>query len=102
MEQGKETRDLKQCCNYLNYCNNRHNYRHKSIFVNVKNNVFLKYQFQVLQNGQIVEFDTPFKLLQNKQGHLYQMTLQTGPTEHQRLIQMAEHAFIQSRSITGS
>jgi hypothetical protein len=62
----------------------------------------INHTFQVLENGKIVEFDSPFTLLQNPQGYLYQLTLQTGPAEHQRLLDMAQHAYISSRSVTGS
>lgn len=43
----------------------------------------------MLEDGQIVEFDTPHHLLQKHHGIFYQMAKQTGPVEFNRLCRAA-------------
>ncbi|XP_040034735.2 ATP-binding cassette sub-family C member 4 isoform X1 [Gasterosteus aculeatus] len=43
----------------------------------------------VLDNGTIQELDSPFTLLQNKEGALYRMVQQTGPAEAAALLKLA-------------
>lgn len=49
---------------------------------------------QVLSEGEIVEFDEPYLLLQNTQsGLLHKMVEQTGPGESEHLTQIARETF---------
>lgn len=50
--------------------------------------------FQVLDQGNVVEFDHPYQLLQHHRGHFHQMVLQTGPQTEQRLHSLAKVAFL--------
>lgn len=43
----------------------------------------------MLDNGTIQELDSPFTLLQNKEGALYRMVQQTGPAEAAALLKLA-------------
>ena len=43
----------------------------------------------VLDDGRVVEFDTPSKLLENSEGHLSQMVNQSGSRVKKKLAQMA-------------
>ena len=43
----------------------------------------------VLEDGRVVEFDTPSKLLENSEGHLSQMVNQSGSRVKKKLVQMA-------------
>ena len=43
----------------------------------------------VLDDGRVVEFDTPSKLLENSEGHLSQMVNQSGSRVKKKLVQMA-------------
>ena len=45
----------------------------------------------VLDDGEIAEFDSPGKLLENPDGHLYQLVDQTGPNAKRKLSQMAKY-----------
>ena len=44
---------------------------------------------QVMSNGQVKEFASPYQLLQNPQSLLYQMVEKTGPEASQKLHEMA-------------
>ena len=48
--------------------------------------------FQVLDEGEIVEFDLPYNLLQMSDGHLRKLVDQTGETEAKRLENLAREA----------
>ena len=54
--------------------------------------LFLNYIFQVLENGDIVEFDTPYCLLQREGSLLTKMVQETGKIESAKLIKMAEES----------
>ena len=43
----------------------------------------------VLDDGRVVEFDTPSKLLENSEGYLSQMVNQSGSRVKKKLVQMA-------------
>lgn len=43
----------------------------------------------VMAAGRIVEFDHPYVLLQNTDGFLYKMVLETGPAMTEQLIDIA-------------
>ena len=45
----------------------------------------------VLADGEIMEFDSPGKLLENPNGYLSQLVDQTGPSAKRKLIQMATY-----------
>ena len=44
----------------------------------------------VLDDGRVVEFDTPSKLLENSQGYLTKMVNQTGSRVKKKLVQIAQ------------
>ena len=46
---------------------------------------------QVLSSGKVIEFDTPFNLLQKQQSVFHNMLMRTGPVESQRLKQIASN-----------
>ena len=48
------------------------------------------YTFQVLDAGQLVEFDEPYNLLQNMDGIFTRMVRETGNVEEDRLLKIAE------------
>ena len=45
----------------------------------------------VLDDGKIVEFNSPGKLLENSEGYLTQLVNQTGPAAKRKLSQMAKY-----------
>ena len=45
----------------------------------------------VLDDGEVMEFDSPGKLLENSDGHFAQLVDQTGPRAKRKLIQMAKY-----------
>ena len=45
----------------------------------------------VLDDGEVMEFDSPGKLLENQDGYLSQLVDQTGPSAKRKLIQMATY-----------
>ena len=45
----------------------------------------------VLDDGDVAEFDSPGKLLENPDGHLSQLVDQTGPNAKRKLSQMAKY-----------
>ena len=45
---------------------------------------------QVMSRGRVVEFDAPYKLLQNSGSHLYRMVEKTGPEAARELHEMAK------------
>ena len=45
----------------------------------------------VLDDGKVVEFDSPRKLLENPDGHLSKLVDQTGPNTKRKLTQMAKY-----------
>ena len=45
----------------------------------------------VLDDGKVMEFDSPGKLLENSDGHLFQLVNQTGPSAKKKLTQMAKY-----------
>lgn len=45
---------------------------------------------QVMSRGKVVEFDTPYKLLQNTGSQLYRMVEKTGPEAARELHEMAK------------
>lgn len=47
---------------------------------------------QVMSMGQILEFDTPYALVQNPQSHLKRLVEHTGPSASRKLHQMAFEA----------
>jgi len=50
------------------------------------------FSLQVLDEGQIREFDSPYLLLQNTNGLFYQMALQAGSSEFEQLQRIAKEA----------
>ena len=56
-------------------------------------------RIMVLDQGQLVEFDTPQALLQNSEGLFYSMVAQTGPQEQQRLMAIAQQSQLQRSAI---
>ena len=48
---------------------------------------------QVLDNGEVVQFDHPYLLLQDKEGLFYQMVQQTGQEHQAVLYQAAAQAY---------
>lgn len=48
---------------------------------------------QVMDDGKIIDFDEPHLLLEKGEGHFYQMVQQTGKTEAENLIEIAETAY---------
>jgi len=50
------------------------------------------FSIQVLDRGQICEFDSPYLLLQNTNGLFHQMALQTGSSEFEQLQHTARKA----------
>ena len=65
--------------------------------------VLIPLSFQVMNRGQVREFDSPRTLLENRQSLFSKMVEQTGPTASRKLRQMAEEAHLrQRRSITDS
>ncbi|KAF0046151.1 hypothetical protein F2P81_002680 [Scophthalmus maximus] len=56
----------------------------------------------VLDSGTIQELDRPFTLLQNKDGALYKMVQQMGPTEAAALLEAARQLYKKGRSLNGS
>ena len=48
---------------------------------------------QVLNNGQVKEYDSPYALLQNPNSQLKGMVEQTGPAASRKLHQMALDAY---------
>ena len=48
----------------------------------------------VLNEGEIVECDEPYRLLQDTNGYLYKMVEQTGANESENLLQLAKDHFI--------
>jgi len=53
---------------------------------------------QVLDAGQICEFASPHLLLQIPDGHFNKMALQTGTSEYQQLVSIAEEAYRKKKS----
>ncbi|XP_048247853.1 ATP-binding cassette sub-family C member 4-like isoform X3 [Haliotis rufescens] len=47
----------------------------------------------VMDDGKIIDFDEPHLLLEKGEGHFYQMVQQTGKTEAEHLIEIAETAY---------
>ena len=47
---------------------------------------------QVMSNGRVKEFASPYRLLQNSDSQLYKMVEKTGPEASQKLHQMALEA----------
>ena len=45
----------------------------------------------VLDDGRVMEFDTPSNLLENSNGYLTQLVNQTGSIVKRKLVQMAQH-----------
>ena len=45
----------------------------------------------VLDDGKVMEFDSPGKLLENSDGYLSQLVNQTGPCAKKKLFQMAKY-----------
>ena len=45
----------------------------------------------VLDDGKVVEFDSPGKLLENFDGYLFQLVNQTGHSTKKKLMQMAKY-----------
>ncbi|XP_043470090.1 probable multidrug resistance-associated protein lethal(2)03659 [Leptopilina heterotoma] len=54
-------------------------------------------KFIVMEAGSIMEIDHPFRLLEKKEGHLYEMVQQTGPEMAQILTRMSEKNYLESR-----
>ena len=50
------------------------------------------FRFQVINNGQVKEFASPYRLLQNPLSQFYKMVEKTGPEASQKLHQMALNA----------
>ena len=55
--------------------------------------------FQVLDGGNIVEFDSPASLLENESGVFYSMVAQTGTEEQQSLIAAAQQTTLKQPAI---
>ena len=49
--------------------------------------------YQVIDDGQIVEFDVPYLLLNKPEGYLYKMVKQTGSDEALHLMEEAKTAY---------
>ena len=47
----------------------------------------------MLDEGNIVELDHPYKLLQDKDGYFYKMVQQTGKEEHEHLLEIARGTY---------
>ena len=45
----------------------------------------------VLDDGKVMEFDSPGKLLENSDGYLFQLVNQTGHSTKKKLMQMAKY-----------
>ena len=45
----------------------------------------------VLDDGKVMEFDSPGKLLENSDGYLFKLINQTGPSAKKKLTQMAKY-----------
>ena len=45
----------------------------------------------VLDDGKVMEFDSPGKLLENSDGYLFQLVNQTGHRTKKKLMQMAKY-----------
>ena len=45
----------------------------------------------VLDDGKVMEFDSPGKLMENSDGYLFKLVNQTGPSEKKKLTQMAKY-----------
>ena len=45
----------------------------------------------VLDDGKVMEFDSPGKLLENSDGYLFKLVNQTGPSKKKKLTQMAKY-----------
>ena len=45
----------------------------------------------VLDDGKVMEFDSPGKLLENSDGYLFKLVNQTGPCAKKKLTQMAKY-----------
>ena len=45
----------------------------------------------VLDDGKVMEFDSPGKLLENSDGYLFKLVNQTGPSAKKKLTQMAKY-----------
>ena len=45
----------------------------------------------VLDDGKVMEFDSPRKLLKNSDGYLFQLVNQTGHSTKKKLMQMAKY-----------
>ncbi len=48
------------------------------------------FSFQVMHEGKVKEFDSPYTLLQNEESLLYKMVKKTGPEASKELHQMAQ------------
>ena len=53
---------------------------------------------QLMSNGQVKEFDSPYDLLQNPRSLFYKMVQKTGPSASRKLYQMAREAHLQRQS----
>ena len=55
----------------------------------IVNNCVDVVDLQVLSSGKVIEFDTPFNLLQKQQSVFYSMVKRTGPVESEKLKEIA-------------
>ena len=55
----------------------------------IVNNCVDVVDLQVLSSGKVIEFDTPFNLLQKQQSVFHSMVKGTGPVESERLKEIA-------------
>ena len=61
--------------------------------------IIIYFEIQVMNKGQLKEFDSPYNLLQNPQSLLHDMVKKTGPSASRQLQQMALAAHLTKQQL---
>ena len=54
---------------------------------------------QVLDNGEVVQYDHPYTLLLETHGHFAEMVRQTGSNEEERLLEIAKYHYVRKETL---